>query len=343
MKSTNEQILRDALFDLRPIVERGYAHRIIDTALAATEAPVPRIKTWKERQHADDRALHRDVFMQQEIAELRAAQQDEPNPCTSNSVERHEHGDLTGKAQQAEAPASQSADQVRNALTKQQGILLAGLQALCVSADQEWTRQGGKLSEFDKGWFMGQIQSIDFYTEAEKEAVYKCREYIEKLSVAAAQPLYEVQRNAAEVAIGAEFESLFGPSGSMPDMSDDMLTPEQMKRNVRQRKQERCVHDFKHSPGFGGDICAKCAAIKPSPSIAAPESAEQSALDAANYIDKKAEDYLNENSHAEYETGACVFNYGEAGRDYYNTISELADEIREFATSSAAKGEADHG
>lgn len=118
-------------------------------------------------------------------------------------------------ATEPDTEQSQSADQVRDATAKRQGILLTGLQALCVSADQEWTRQGGMLSQFDIGWLMGQIQSIDFYTEAEKEAVYKCREYVEKLSLTPAQSLYEVQRNAAEASISAEFNSMFGDTGAL--------------------------------------------------------------------------------------------------------------------------------
>jgi len=75
-----------------------------------------------------------------------------------------------------------------------------------------------------------------------------------------------------------------------------------------------------------------------SKSRAAPESAEPSAIDAANYIDTKANVYLNNHADQDPDTGCTVFHYGEAGRDYHSSLVELAEEIRILATSSAAKG-----
>lgn len=69
-----------------------------------------------------------------------------------------------------------------------QAILLAGIQALCISADQEWCRQEGKLSDFDKGWFTGQLNIFDLYTGVEKSAIAEARAYIEKLSAATVAP-----------------------------------------------------------------------------------------------------------------------------------------------------------
>lgn len=62
--------------------------------------------------------------------------------------------------------------------------LLAAIQALCISADQEWCCQEGKISEWDKGWFLGQLHSLAMYTSADKSAIEQAREYIEKLSSA---------------------------------------------------------------------------------------------------------------------------------------------------------------
>lgn len=78
-------------------------------------------------------------------------------------------------------PASEA-----QAVTWDQAVLLAGIQALCISADQEWCRQEGKLSEFDKGWFTGQLHIFDLYTGVEKSAIAEARAYIEKLSATAA-------------------------------------------------------------------------------------------------------------------------------------------------------------
>ena len=52
---------------------------------------------------------------------------------------------------------------------------------------------------------------------------------------------------------------------------------------------------------------------------------------AADFIDAKAQKYLNEHADNEPCTGAIVFNYGEAGRDYYIGMVELADEMRAAA------------
>lgn len=60
--------------------------------------------------------------------------------------------------------------------------LLAAVQAICISADQEWCRQSGVLSEFDKGWFTGQMHILDSYTPTPKDAIEKARTYLEKLS-----------------------------------------------------------------------------------------------------------------------------------------------------------------
>lgn len=64
----------------------------------------------------------------------------------------------------------------------------------------------------------------------------------------------------------------------------------------------------------------------------APVSADQPAHDAsvgnaADYIEQKAESYLQENSRADYDTGATEWRNDEC-RDHYYTLTELADEIR---------------
>lgn len=49
---------------------------------------------------------------------------------------------------------------------------------------------------------------------------------------------------------------------------------------------------------------------------------------AADYIDAKAAKYLQENAETEHDTGATVFQFGEAGRDYHSGLVELAEELR---------------
>jgi hypothetical protein len=91
---------------------------------------------------------------------------------------------------------------------------------------------------------------------------------VERLREYAANPGYshgdyaDTMREAA-IALASQVpgEAVEG----LPDMSYDILEPEQMKRNILLRKQERCDHDYKRSSGFGGDFCAKCGMRKATP------------------------------------------------------------------------------
>jgi hypothetical protein len=58
---------------------------------------------------------------------------------------------------------------------------------------------------------------------------------------------------------------------------------------------------------------------------------------AAKFIEKRAEDYARENSSMEHDTGATVWHYGAAGRDYHCTLIELAEDLRAAIASSAAQ------
>ena len=98
-------------------------------------------------------------------------------------------------------------------VTQEQAVLLAGIQALCISANQELSRRDGSLSEFDKGWFLGQLHIFDMYTPVEKGALNEAREYLRAITSAQApqqtmRSLYEIQRDAAESAIGDDLARL---------------------------------------------------------------------------------------------------------------------------------------
>jgi hypothetical protein len=71
---------------------------------------------------------------------------------------------------------------------------------------------------------------------------------------------------------------------------------------------------------------------------AAPAPAAQAERDdfAIRFIEQRAEQYLQDHADTDPETGAPVFKYGEAGRDYHSTLVELADDLR--AAMSQAKG-----
>lgn len=55
---------------------------------------------------------------------------------------------------------------------------------------------------------------------------------------------------------------------------------------------------------------------------------------AAEYIDAKADKYLQDYADTEHDTGATVFHRGEAGRDYHSSLVELANELRAQAAPS---------
>lgn len=98
-------------------------------------------------------------------------------------------------------------------VTQEQAVLLAGIQALCISTNQELSRRDGSLSEFDKGWFLGQLHIFDMYTPVEKGALNEAREYLRAITSAQApqqtmRSLYEIQRDAAESAIGDDLARL---------------------------------------------------------------------------------------------------------------------------------------
>ncbi|MES3022766.1 MAG: hypothetical protein V4857_14410 [Pseudomonadota bacterium] len=58
--------------------------------------------------------------------------------------------------------------------------------------------------------------------------------------------------------------------------------------------------------------------------------------EAVDYIEKRAQEYLDESASTEHDTGAINWHYGEAGRDYYNTLTELAEELRGLTPLPAA-------
>ncbi len=62
--------------------------------------------------------------------------------------------------------------------------------------------------------------------------------------------------------------------------------------------------------------------------VLADRQKRASTFNAADFINKRAKEYFDGNASTEYDTGAVTWHYGEAGRDYYNTLTELAEELR---------------
>jgi len=56
---------------------------------------------------------------------------------------------------------------------------------------------------------------------------------------------------------------------------------------------------------------------------------------AADFIDKRAEQYLQDHADTEWDTGSIVFHKGEAGREYHSVLVELADDLRQASKPTA--------
>jgi hypothetical protein len=56
---------------------------------------------------------------------------------------------------------------------------------------------------------------------------------------------------------------------------------------------------------------------------------------AAAFIDKRAEQYLQDHADNENDTGAVVFHFGEAGREYHSVLVELAEDLRQASKPAA--------
>jgi hypothetical protein len=97
------------------------------------------------------------------------------------------------------------------------------------------------------------------------------RKYAEELNAEAVADGFAGSETACKLfdlldtAPAAPSVSAGGPPQGMPDLSYDMLSPDEMRRHVRTRQQERCQHDYKSSPKLGGAICGKCGKIEPPP------------------------------------------------------------------------------
>lgn len=80
----------------------------------------------------------------------------------------------------------------------------------------------------------------------------------------------------------------------------------------------------------------------PPPAPVAVPADAQGIITAAEFIEKRAEEYIQEHADTEHDTGAVVFHCGEAGREYHSGLVELAEEIRALAVPSAPVGSS-HG
>ena len=80
---------------------------------------------------------------------------------------------------------------------------------------------------------------------------------------------------------------------------------------------------------------AKAAAGDASRTIA-PEGVPAGLAAAAEYIQKKADAYAEENCGTEWDTGATTYHFGQAGEDYHHVLLELAEEIAALANVGSA-------
>lgn len=152
---------------------------------------------------------------------------------------------------------------------------LAAIQALCVTIDQECTRKQGLLSEWDQGWFLGQLHVFDLYTATPKDAIEQAREYMRKVFI-------EADKGRAL------------QSGQPQDQSG-------------------CDSALRAEPAGQHNATAS---------------------DAADFLDKKADDYANEYGAVDPDTGTLEFK-NIHGEEYYNCLRELADDIRALPATAA--------
>jgi hypothetical protein len=67
-------------------------------------------------------------------------------------------------------------------------------------------------------------------------------------------------------------------------------------------------------------------------------SREAAPLDffAIKFIEQRAAEYLRDHASSEHDTGATVWHYGDAGRDYHSSLVELADDLRAALSQQGA-------
>lgn len=64
---------------------------------------------------------------------------------------------------------------------------------------------------------------------------------------------------------------------------------------------------------------------------------------AIKFIEKRAQDYLNGNTSSDPDDGSIIWHYGDAGREYHETLVELAEDIQSAQVSAEApKAECEH-
>lgn len=105
---------------------------------------------------------------------------EEEECCTCGPKQHAEAKELFAAIKEAEADSA-NFTATQAAQPTDETVLLMGIQALCVALDQECCRGQGILSEWDKGWFSGQMHVFDMYTRAPKEAMDTAREYISRV------------------------------------------------------------------------------------------------------------------------------------------------------------------
>jgi hypothetical protein len=81
--------------------------------------------------------------------------------------------------------------------------------------------------------------------------------------------------------------------------------------------------------------------IESTPATTAPGHRLTDSASAAEYIEKLAADYLREHASTEGDTGAVVWHFGDAGRDYHSTLVELAEDLRSHVKQSPARSDKD--
>ena len=73
--------------------------------------------------------------------------------------------------------------------------------------------------------------------------------------------------------------------------------------------------------------CSSSTPAEVAPAVKTPLSGDANDF-AIKFIETRAEEYARENSSSDPEDGSTIWHYGDTGRDYHNTLVELAEDIR---------------
>ena len=106
--------------------------------------------------------------------------------------------------------------------------------------------------------------------------------------------------------------------------------------HIRELQATRSLHALGHPNPI--DILIEqfnaCAPTAQAAPVTQRDAQTAGLIAAAEHIEGMASGYLQEHAYTEPDTGAVVFDRSDAGEDYYNTLVELAEDLRAMVVYS---------